>query len=559
MEDQQIGSFLEQVEYAIKEYWDLDAFSDYEAATLQYKDVARKIEKLHIIFSEAGIQKGDRIAVCGRNSSQWAAAFISILTYGAVAVPILHEFKPEQIYNILEHSETRMFFVGDQVWPDLEPDKMPQVEGIFGLHDFSLLVSRSERITNARERLNELFGKKFPKNFRKEHVSYRRDEPEELAMINYTSGTTSMSKGVMIPYRAVWSNMDFAHSALSVCVHRGSKVVSILPMAHMYGMAFEFLYEFISGTHIFFLTKNPSPTIIFKAFSRIKPDLIVSVPLILEKALRKAILPKLQTPKMKLLVRMPYIKEKVVNAICSQLTNAFGGKFYEIIVGGAALNRDIEEFLKRIGFHYTIGYGLTECAPIITYADWKMIPVGSCGCPVKHMQVKIDSSDPLNIPGEILCKGPNVMLGYYKNPEATAATLDKDGWMHTGDLGLMDEYGYVYIKGRSKNMLLGSSGQNIYPEEVEGKLNMLRYVEESVMIQKGNRFYGLVYPSMELVKNDGISRTELAEIMEQNRRELNSELPGYSQLSGIKIVDEEFAKTPKRSIKRYLYADYDVN
>lgn len=559
MEDQQIGSFLEQVEYAIKEYWDLDAFSDYEAATLQYKDVARKIEKLHIIFSEAGIQKGDRIAVCGRNSSQWAAAFISILTYGAVAVPILHEFKPEQIYNILEHSETRMFFVGDQVWPDLEPDKMPQVEGIFGLHDFSLLVSRSERITNARERLNELFGKKFPKNFRKEHVSYRRDEPEELAMINYTSGTTSMSKGVMIPYRAVWSNMDFAHSALSVCVHRGSKVVSILPMAHMYGMAFEFLYEFISGTHIFFLTKNPSPTIIFKAFSRIKPDLIVSVPLILEKALRKAILPKLQTPKMKLLVRMPYIKEKVVNAICSQLTNAFGGKFYEIIVGGAALNRDIEEFLKRIGFHYTIGYGLTECAPIITYADWKMIPVGSCGRPVKHMQVKIDSSDPLNIPGEILCKGPNVMLGYYKNPEATAATLDKDGWMHTGDLGLMDEYGYVYIKGRSKNMLLGSSGQNIYPEEVEGKLNMLRYVEESVMIQKGNRFYGLVYPSMELVKNDGISRTELAEIMEQNRRELNSELPGYSQLSGIKIVDEEFAKTPKRSIKRYLYADYDVN
>lgn len=559
MEDQQIGSFLEQVEYAIKEYWDLDAFSDYEAATLQYKDVARKIEKLHIIFSEAGIQKGDRIAVCGRNSSQWAAAFISILTYGAVAVPILHEFKPEQIYNILEHSETRMFFVGDQVWPDLEPDKMPQVEGIFGLHDFSLLVSRSERITNARERLNELFGKKFPKNFRKEHVSYRRDEPEELAMINYTSGTTSMSKGVMIPYRAVWSNMDFAHSALSVCVHRGSKVVSILPMAHMYGMTFEFLYEFISGTHIFFLTKNPSPTIIFKAFSRIKPDLIVSVPLILEKALRKAILPKLQTPKMKLLVRMPYIKEKVVNAICSQLTNAFGGKFYEIIVGGAALNRDIEEFLKRIGFHYTIGYGLTECAPIITYADWKMIPVGSCGRPVKHMQVKIDSSDPLNIPGEILCKGPNVMLGYYKNPEATAATLDKDGWMHTGDLGLMDEYGYVYIKGRSKNMLLGSSGQNIYPEEVEGKLNMLRYVEESVMIQKGNRFYGLVYPSMELVKNDGISRTELAEIMEQNRRELNSELPGYSQLSGIKIVDEEFAKTPKRSIKRYLYADYDVN
>ncbi len=559
MDNNQIGSFLEQVEFAIKEYWDLDALTDYEGATLQYKDVARKIEKMHIIFKEAGVEKGDKIAVCGRNSSQWAAAFLSVLTYGAVAVPILHEFTPEQIYNIISHSESKLFFVGDQVWPDLDADKMPTLEGIFGLQDFSLIVSRSERITNARERLNELFGKKFPKNFRKEHVAYRRDEPEELAMINYTSGTTSLSKGVMIPYRAVWSNMDFANSALKLAIHRGSKVVSILPMAHMYGMAFEFLYEFISGTHIFFLTKNPSPTIIFQAFSRIKPDLIVSVPLILEKALRRAILPKLQSPKMKLLVRMPYIKEKVAAAIGKQLTDAFGGNFYEAIIGGAALNHDIEEFLRRIRFRYTIGYGLTECAPIITYADWKMIPSGSCGRPVKHMEVRIDSPDPQNIPGEIVCKGTNVMLGYYKNPEATAATIDKDGWLHTGDLGLMDEYGYVYIKGRSKNMLLGSSGQNIYPEEVEGKLNMLPYVEESIMIQKGNRFYALVYPSEELVKKDGLTRIQLAEIMEQNRREINSELPNYSQLSGIKIVDEEFEKTPKRSIKRYKYADYDVN
>ena len=558
MDNNQTGSFLEQVEFAIKEYWNLDALTDYEGATLQYKDVARKIEKMHIIFKEAGIEKGDKIAVCGRNSAQWAAAFLSILTYGAVAVPILHEFTPQQIYNIIEHSESKLFFVGDQVWPDLDADEMPGLEGIFGLHDFSLIVSRSEHITNARERLNELFGKKYPKNFRKEHVGYRRDEPEELAMINYTSGTTSMSKGVMIPYRAVWSNMDFANSALKVAIHRGSKIVSILPMAHMYGMAFEFLFEFISGTHIFFLTKNPSPTIIFEAFNRIKPDLIVSVPLILEKALRRAILPKLQTPKMKLLVRMPYVKDKVITAIGKQLSDAFGGRFYEAIVGGAALNRDVEEFLRRIHFRYTIGYGLTECAPIITYADWKMIPGGSCGRPVKHMEVKIDSPDPQNIPGEILCKGMNVMLGYYKNPEATAAAIDKDGWMHTGDLGLMDEYGYVYIKGRSKNMLLGSSGQNIYPEEVEGKLNMLPYVEESIMIQKGNRFYGLVYPAEELVRKDGLTPLQLAEIMEQNRRELNSELPNYSQLSGIKIVDKEFEKTPKRSIKRYLYADYEV-
>lgn len=559
MDNGQIGSFLDLVEHAIKEYWDLDALTDYEGATLQYKDVARKIEKMHILFEAAGVSKGDKISICGRNSSQWAAAYISVLTYGAVAVPILHDFTPEQIYNIVGHSESKLLFVGDQVWPSLDADRMPALDGIIGLQDFSLIVGRNDKIVNARNRLNELFGRKFPKNFRREHVSYRRDEPNELAMINYTSGTTSQSKGVMIPYRAIWSNMDFANSVLKICVHKGSRVVSILPMAHMYGMAVEFLYEFISGAHIFFLTKNPSPTIIFNAFGKVKPNLIVSVPLIIEKALRRAVLPKLQTPTMKLLVRMPYIKEKVATAIGNQLTEAFGGNFYEVLIGGAPLNRDIEEFLRRIHFRYTVGYGLTECAPFITYADWKMNPIGSCGRPVKHMEVKIDSPDPTKIPGEILCRGINVMLGYYKNPQATAEVIGKDGWLHTGDLGLMDEYGYVYIKGRSKHMLLGSSGQNIYPEEVEGKLNMLPYVEESIMIQKGNRFYGLVYPSEELVKRDGLTRTRLAEIMEQNRRELNSELPGYSQLSGIRIVNHEFEKTPKRSIKRYLYADYDVS
>lgn len=559
METKEIGSFLDLVERAIVDYWDYDALTDYEGATLQYKDVARKIEKLHIIFEQAQIQKGDKIAICGRNSSQWAAAFLGVLTYGAVAVPILHEFTPEQIYNIINHSESKLFFVGDQVWPSLDEKFMPELEGIFGLQDYSLLVSRSDMISEARDHLNEFFGRKFPRNFRKEHVTYRRDDPEEMAMINYTSGTTSQSKGVMIPYRALWSNMDFASGALGLCVKKGSKVVSILPMAHMYGMVFEFLYEFISGAHVFFLTKNPSPTIIFKAFGTIKPDLIVSVPLIIEKALRRAVLPKLQTPKMKMLIRLPYIKEKVAVAVGTQLTEAFGGKFYEVIIGGAGLNRDIEEFLRRIHFHYTVGYGVTECAPIITYADWAMIPVGSCGRPARHMEVKIDSPDPKNTVGEVLCRGINVMLGYYKNPEATKAVIDKDGWFHTGDLGIMDEYGYLYIKGRSKNMLLGSSGQNIYPEEVEGKLNMLPYVEESVMIQKGNRFYALVYPSQELVKAGGLTSLQLAEIMEQNRRELNSELPGYSQLSGIKIVDQEFAKTPKRSIKRYLYADYDIS
>lgn len=559
MNNKHIGSFLELIETAIKEYWDYDALTDYDGATLQYKDVARKIEKLHILFKEAGIEKGDKIAICGRNSSQWAAAYLGILTYGAVAVPILQEFKPEQVYNIVNHSESKLLFVGDLVWPTINAAEMPQLEGIFGLPDYSLLVSRSETLTSAREMLNEMFGKKFPKNFRKEHVSYRRDETEELAMINYTSGTTSSSKGVMIPYRALWGNMDFAKSALHMCVYKGSKLVSLLPMAHMYGMAFEFLFEFISGTHVFFLMKNPSPTVIFKAFANIKPDFIVAVPLILEKALRHAILPQLQKPKMRMLIRLPYVREKICDIICSKLRKAFGGKFYEIIIGGAALNKDIEEFLRRIHFPYTVGYGATECAPIICYADYSVLPKGSCGRAAKHMEVKIDSPDPQNVVGEILCRGMNVMLGYYKNLKATAQAIDKDGWYHTGDLGLIDEYGYIYIKGRSKNMLLGSSGQNIYPEEVEDKLNTLPLVEESIMIQKGNKFYALVYPDMDAVKERKLNSDQLSQIMEQNRRSLNSELPMYSQILGIKIVDQKFEKTPKQSIKRFLYANYDVS
>lgn len=559
MENKNIGSFIELIETAIKEYWDLDALTDYDGATLQYKDVARKIEKLHILFSEAHVKKGDKIAICGRNSSQWAAAYLGILTYGAVAVPILQEFKPEQIYNIVNHSESKLLFVGDLIWPTIDANEMPDLEGIFGLPDYSLLVSRAETLTSARERLNEMFGHKFPKNFRKEHVSYRRDETEELAMINYTSGTTSNSKGVMIPYRALWSNMDFARSALHMCVHKGSKLVSILPMAHMYGMALEFLFEFISGAHVFFLMKNPSPTVIFNAFAKIKPDFIAAVPLILEKALRYSILPQLQTPQMRMLMRLPYVREKICNIICNKMKKAFGGKFYEIMIGGAPLNKDIEELLHRIHFPYAIVYGATECAPVICYADYSVLPKGSCGRVVKHMEVKIDSPDPQHVVGEILCRGINVMLGYYKNPEATALAIDKDGWYHTGDLAVIDEFGYIYIKGRSKNMLLGSSGQNIYPEEIEGKLNMLPLVEESVIIQKGNKFYALVYPNQEGVKERKLTLAQLKQVMEQNRRTLNGTLPMYSQISGIKIVDKEFEKTPKRSIKRFLYANYDVN
>ncbi len=555
----QYSDFVARFEQSIKDHWDLDALTDYQGITLQYHDVARKIEKLHILFENAGLQVGDKVALCGRNSSAWAASFLAILSYGAVAVPILHEFKAPQVHDIVNHSDARLLFVGDQVWPTLEAEKMPHLEGIINIADYSLLVSRSERLTEARETLNKKFGEKFPKYFRKEHVHYRpATDPEELAVLNYTSGTTSNSKGVLIPYRALWSNMFFADQVMSQHISAGSKFITILPLAHMYGMAFEFLYQFIRGTHTYFLTRVPSPRVIFQAFADIKPDLIIAVPLIIEKIIKKAVLPKLQTPSMKVLLRLPVISDKICQRIRTQLVEAFGGNFYEIIIGGAAFNSEIEELLHRIGFNYTVGYGATECAPIISYEDWHTIPKGSCGKIVPNMEMRIDSPDPENVVGEVLVRGANVMLGYYKNPEATAAAIDKDGWFHTGDLGVVDAEGRLYIRGRSKNMLLGSNGQNIYPEEIEDKLNTMPYVSESVVIQKGDRLYGLVYPDYEEAQREGLDEAMLQAQMEQNRRDLNLVLNSYEKLSGISIRKEEFEKTPKRSIKRYLYVNAEV-
>ena len=491
-------SFISYIQNSIINNWDLDALTDYKGATLQYKDVARKIEKIHILFEESGIKKGDKIAVCGRNSSLWGVTFLATLTYGAVIVPILHEFKADNIHNIVNHSEAKLLFVGDMVWEELNEAAMPLLEGIVLTTDFSLLISRSEKLTHARNHLNELFGKKYPKNFRKEHIDYHNDQPEELAVINYTSGTTSYSKGVMLPYRSLWSNTKFAFEVLNL--QPGDKVVSMLPMAHMYGLAFEFLYEFSAGCQIFFLTRMPSPKIIFQAFSEVKPNLIIAVPLIIEKIIKKSVLPKLETPKMKLLMKLPIINDKIKATIREQMVQAFGGNFVEIIVGGAAFNQEVEQFLKMIDFPYTVGYGMTECGPIISYEDWKSFKVGSCGKAAPRMEIKILSSDPLNIPGEIICRGPNVMLGYYKNEEATEQVLDADGWLHTGDLGLLDEAGNLTIKGRSKNMLLGSSGQNIYPEEIEDKLNNLPYVSESIIVQQNNKLVGLVYPDFDEYK-----------------------------------------------------------
>ena len=551
---QQIPSFNELIEKSVIEHWDLDALTDYKGKTLQYHDVARKIEKIHIMFEASGVQKGDRIALCGRNSSMWAAAFLATLTYGAVAVPVLHEFTPEQIHNIVNHSESKILFVGDVVATEIDATKMPALEGIIYLPDLSLTLSRTEKLTYAREHLNEMFGKKYPKYFRPEHVHYYREQsPDELALINYTSGTTGNSKGVMIPYRAMWSNADFARSVLGATVKPGSHIISILPMAHMYGMAFELIFEFIAGAHVFYQTRMPSPAIIAQALAEVKPALMIAVPLIIEKIIRKRVFPKIQTNRMKLLLNTPVIQKKVKEKICEQVMQAFGGNIYQVIIGGAALNREIEMFLKDINFPFTVGYGATECAPIIGYSDWKEFVPTSCGKPALHQEVRIDSVDPENVPGEILTKGPNVLLGYYKNEEATRQVLDADGWFHTGDLGTMDADQNIYIKGRSKNMLLGSNGQNIYPEEIEDKLNSLPLVSECLVVQRGEKLVGLVYPDLEEAKELGLNDADIKNLMEENRKKLNELTPAYCKLSDIEILNEEFIKTPKRSIKRYLY------
>ena len=550
----EIVSLNSLIEKSIIDNWNRDALTDFKGATLQYHDVARKIEKLHIMFENSGVQQGDKIALCGRNSACWAVAFLATLTYGAVAVPILHEFTAEQIHNIVNHSGAKLLFVGDVVATVIDATKMPDLEGIIYIPDYSLVVSRTEKLTYAREHLNEMFGKKFPKYFRQEHVHYCRETSgEEMALINYTSGTTGFSKGVMIPYRAMWSNCDFAKSVLGSTVKAGDSVISILPMAHMYGMSFEFFFEFLHGCHIYYLTRVPSPAIIAQAFSEVKPAIIIAVPLVIEKIIRKKVFPKIQNNRMRLLLNMPVLNRKVNQKICEQVKNAFGGRFYEIIIGGAAFNQEVEQFLKRIDFPYTVGYGATECAPIICYADYHDFVPGSCGKPVVHMEVRIDSEDPENVPGEILARGLNVMLGYYKNEEATRQALDKDGWYHTGDLGTMDANGNVFIKGRSKNMLLSANGQNIYPEEIEDKLNSMALVNESIVIQQGDKLVGLVHPDYDEAKGMRLTNDDIVAVMEQNRQELNAELPAYSKLSTIKIQEEEFEKTPKKSIKRYLY------
>lgn len=544
-------SFIANVAVCIKENWDLPALSDYKKEPIYYREVAAQIAKIHLLFEQSGIEKGDKIVLCGRNCSSWAVIFFATLTYGAVAVPLLHEFKSDSITHLVNHSDGKILFVGDVVWEGLIAENMPKLSAIIQMQDFDLVGCNDEKFKSVFDNLEREFAKKYPLGFTKEDVNYQRDNLDTLALINYTSGTTSVSKGVMLSYRSLLSNYMFACEVLPN-LKPGDKVISMLPMAHMYGLQFEVIFEFIRGIHIHFLTRIPSPKIIAEAFARVQPDIIISVPLIIEKVYKTKLKPIVDKKSMKVLLRTPVIDTIIKNKILTTLTESFGGKFYEIIIGGSAFNREVETFFKKIGFPHTVGYGMTECGPIICYADWKNHKLGSCGKAVPRMEVKIDSPDETKITGEILVRGANVMMGYYKNEEATKAVLTEDGWLHTGDLGIKDKDGNVYIKGRSKNMILGASGQNIYPEEIEDLLNSMELVNESLVKEENGKLVALVYLDQDYLDTRNITLSQ-EEIKNQIKTQANQVLSSYEQLSAIYLQEEEFEKTPKRSIKRYIY------
>lgn len=546
-------SFIALIEQSIKTNWYLNALTDYKGITLQYRDVARKIEKIHILLENAGIEKGDKIAICGRNSAHWTVTYLAVITYGAVVVPILHEFKADQVHNIVNHSEARLLFVGDQIWENLNEAAMPHLEGIIELKDFGVPVSRSEKLAYARDHLNEIFGHKFPCRFRPDDISYEKEKSEDLAIINYTSGTTGYSKGVMLPYRSILSNVLYCKEKIGL--KAGDSVVSMLPLGHVFGMTFDFLYGFTAGAHLWFLTRMPSPKIIAESFAEIRPRVIACVPLIVEKIFKKNILPKVDNKLGKLLLHVPIISDKIKELIKQKAMEVFGGNFIEIIIGGAPFNAEVEAFLKMIDFPYTIAYGMTECGPIICHCHWTELKLASCGKVAARMEAKVLSPNPSAIAGELVCRGANLMLGYYKNEEATRQVIDTEGWLHTGDMATIDEDGNVFIKGRCKNLLLTSSGQNIYPEEIESKLNNMPYVSESLIILQQDKLVGLIYPDSDDAFAHGLSQSDLVRVMEENRLELNKQLPAFSQIARFKLYPEEFEKTAKKSIKRFLYQD----
>lgn len=543
-------SFLSYVEQSVKEHWNLDALSDYQGSTLKYKDIAKGIAQLHILFEKADVKKGDKIALCGRNSSNWGVIFLAVLTYKAVCVPILHDFKADNIHHIVNHSDASLLFVGDNVWENLDESSMPNLKAIFLIRDFSLLIDRTGALPPVLSRLDRLLAEKY-EHFSPAAVSYQRDQPDELAYISYTSGTTSFSKGVMIPYRSLWSNLKFAQDNMEI--KPGDRHVCMLPLAHAFGLLFSFLFEFTKGCHVYFLTRLPSSKIIFQAYRQVNPTLIIIVPLIVEKIVKKNILPKLEEPKMKFLLRIPGIRTLILGRIRKELYDLFGGNFIELVIGGAALNPDVETFLQKIDFPFTIGYGMTECGPLISYASAATFVKSSCGRPVDRMEVKISSNDRLHVPGEVLVRGDNVTLGYYKDKNGNAEVFDAEGWFYTGDMAVMDERDNIFMKGRCKNMLLGANGQNIYPEEIEDLLNSFPFVAESIVVQREEKLVGLVHPDYNEVMVHGLTDSQLESVMEKNREELNEMLPRYSQISAFLLFPEEFEKTPKRSIKRFLY------
>lgn len=539
-------------EKSFRENWDRPALSNYQGATLHYRDVARRIAKMHIMYEECGLVKGDKVAICSRNQANWGVAFLSALTYGAVPVPILHEFKPGNVHHLVNHSEAKILFVDDVVWEGLSENEMPALQAVVQINTFHLLFAKTSKITEVRAHLNELFGKKYPMNFTPESIDYYEDSADELALINYTSGTSGFSKGVMIPYRALWSNIFFANKVLPM-INETSNVVAMLPSAHMYGMMFELLFELTVGAHVHFLTRVPSPKIILQALSEVRPNIVIAVPLIIEKVYKSKLKPILEKNGIKFLMHLPVLDHMVMKKICNELIAAFGGRFEEVIIGGAAFNKEVESFFKKIAFPFTVGYGMTECAPIITYADWKISRLYSCGQVAPNMEIRIDSEDPENVPGEVLVKGMNVFLGYFKNPEATEAAFTKDGWFRTGDMGVMDKDGFLYLRGRSKCMILGPSGQNIYPEEIESVLNNMPYVVDSLVVEDNGSLTALIYPDFHQGELDGLNSDSLKQHIEESLVQANHELPNYARIKKIEIMPEDFERTPKRSIKRYLY------
>ena len=546
------NSFLGLIEQSIRNHWDLPAMTDFQGNTFYYKDFAREIDKLHDLFYSAGIKRGDKISVCGKNSANWAIAFFATLSYGAVAVSILHEFDKESVQYIVDHSDSKMLFVDENIWKEIDENKIPQVNTVFSLDNFSLLKVTSKELKIFVSNAFTFFDKKYEKGFFVNDLAFRTDKPEELAVLNYTSGTTSSPKGVMIPYRSLWSNTKFANDNLGY-INSGDNIVCMLPMAHTYGLAFEILNPLSMGCHIHFLGKTPSPKILLDAFAKIKPKLVLAVPLIIEKIVTKNVFPKLQQGAAKTLIKIPLLNSVVYNKVRKSLIDVFGGNLVEVVIGGAALNADVEKFLRKIKFPYTVGYGMTECGPLISYSFWTEFKERSCGKVVDRMQVKIDSEDPQNVVGEILTKGTNLMLGYYKNEEATKATFTEDGWLRTGDLGILDKDNFVFIKGRNKSMILGPSGQNIYPEEIEDKLNNSPYIIESLALEENGKIVALIVPDTEVLKAENILSEQYNSFFENEIKEINTKLPNYSKIASFKIQTEEFEKTPKRSIKRFKY------